>query len=188
MCDDFYDMECVIPQLETPAPGTPVPTKEPSTDAPVTPLPTKQSTNAPITNAPVPQLNTLSFDDTGAFATKQSSSASSADPILLTQEQCNTNKPCTLENQQCTNGLTETCCNTTHLSFICDCMKDGNSGELQYQCYNTDACMVPMCDNGGDEGEFSTSQSDGTESPVPTSKPSVKPTTMKPTTAKVRKT
>lgn len=37
VCEDFYDMECVIPQLET---G--VPSKEPSTDAPVvTPLPTK---------------------------------------------------------------------------------------------------------------------------------------------------
>ena len=110
---------------------------------------------------------------------------------ILPPEQCASNLPCSSEFTQCTDGTTESCCNNTYESFICNCETSLESGELQWMCYYTDACFIPSCDdeNGGDEvveiaideGEVS----DALQStlPVETGAPVSSPVTGEPTTA-----
>lgn len=45
-------------------------------------------------------------------------------------------------NLTCTYG-TETCCGMTYPSTVCNC-KNG-----RFQCYATDACLIPSCPDGG---------------------------------------
>jgi hypothetical protein len=45
---------------------------------------------------------------------------------------------------------TETCCGNTYPSIVCECQSGG------FNCYYTDACLIPGCPDGGDtagEGE-----------------------------------
>jgi len=65
---------------------------------------------------------------------------------ILSPEECSPNLPCSTELATCTDGSTESCCDNTYESFICDCETSFDSGALQWSCYYTDMCLIPDCD------------------------------------------
>ena len=153
-------------------------------------------TIAPPPNTPFPTYNSNNNDGLIPITSL------SLPPIIpiLSPDLCASNLPCTQELQQCTDGTTESCCNKTYESFICNCEANLESGELQWMCYYTDACFIPSCDEDGDDGEEPVVEiaiddgevSDALQStlPVDTDAPvstpvTVEPTTANPTTAKV---
>jgi len=113
---------------------------------------------------------------------------------ILSPDLCASNLPCTTEFTQCTDGTTESCCDKTYESFICNCEISFDTAELQWMCYYTDACFIPSCEDGEvveiaiDDGEVSDALQSTlpVETDAPVSPPvTVEPTTSEPTTAKV---
>ena len=152
-------------------------------------------TIAPPPNTPFPTYNSNNGDN---LIPINSLSLPPSIPILP-PDQCASNLPCSSELTQCTDGTTESCCNTTYESFICNCENSLESGELQWMCFNTDACFLPSCDEDGDgedpvveiaidDGEVSDALQSTlpVETDAPVSTPVTgEPTTANPTTAKV---
>jgi len=81
--------------------------------------------------------------DTSTTSTSPTSPTTVVD--ILSPEECAPNLPCSQELATCTDGSTESCCNKTYESFICDC-ETSFDGELQWSCYYTDMCLIPDCD------------------------------------------
>jgi len=89
------------------------------------------------------------IDDVNASTTTSTSPTSPATDVatdILSPEDCAPNLPCSAELATCTDGSTESCCNKTYESFICDCETSFDTGQLQWSCYYTDMCLIPDCD------------------------------------------
>jgi len=85
-------------------------------------------------------------DNVDTSTTSSTSPTSPASDVpILSPEECAPNLRCSTELATCTDGSTESCCNKTYESFLCDC-ETSFDGELQWSCYYTDMCLIPDCD------------------------------------------
>ena len=82
--------------------------------------------------------------------------------VEVTADACEVGAACFEEGSSCTDGTTETCCGKIYDSFRCDCSYG------QYQCLNTDACMMPSCETETDAPTGAPSKPDeGDVTPAP---------------------
>lgn len=86
--------------------------------------------------------------------------------MSIPQPECKVGATCYEEGSFCNRG-TESCCGKTYDSFHCDCERVGESGELVYACYYTDACLRPSCETSSPTVAGSTESSPNPTPSVP---------------------